>query len=234
MANVEIIELYPSPWSERLRWALEWKRVAYDRTSYQPLAGEDELQRTTGLSTVPVLRTDGKVVGDSDAAVEWLEATHPEPALLPAEPALRAQVRIWELAATECVAPFARLVMIGRWKRAGIQPLADHFAIKYHWTPETETRVGRLLHTVLSDVARAVESSPFLVAGRFTRADLTMACMLTAVIGAPPDELFALDDAMRPLFGIPLGDDPGLASLRTWRDGIYRQHRGRRVTPIAA
>ena len=233
MANLELIELYPSPWSERLRWALEWKRAPYARRAYQPLAGEEELTRTTGISTVPVLLADGEVVGDSDAALEWLEAHHPSPALLPADGRLRAQVRAWEIAATETMGPAGRLVMIGRWKARGMQPFADHFAAKYGWSPAEEVRMGRLLDALVADLARAVASSPYLVGDGFTRADLTVASMLAGLIGIPGDELFALDESMRAMFGVLEEKDPVLGPLRAWRDGTYRRHRGGRVTPAA-
>ena len=231
MANLELIELYPSPWSERLRWALEWKRVPYTRRAYQPLAGEEELRRTTGISTVPVLLADGEVVGDSDAALEWLEAHHPSPALLPADGRLRAQVRAWEIAATETMAPAARLVMIGRWKARGMQPFADHFATKYGWSPAEEARMERLLDALVADLARAVPSSPYLVGDGFTRADLTVASMLAGLVGIPGEELFALEESMRAMFGVLEEKDPVLGPLRAWRDGTYRRHRGGRVTP---
>ena len=233
MANLELIELYPSPWSERLRWALEWKRVPYARRAYQPLAGEEELRRTTGISTVPVLLADGEVIGDSDAAVEWLEARHRTPALLPEDPRRRAQVRAWEVAATEMLAPAGRLVMIGRWKARGMQPFADHFASKYGWSPAEEARMARLLHALVADLARAVASSPYLVGDGFTRADLTVASMLAGLVGIPADELFALDESMRAMFGVLEEKDPALGPLRAWRDGIYHRHRGGRVTPAA-
>src|SRR5439155_23672823 len=117
-----LIELYPSPWSERLRWALEWKRVPYARRAYQPLAGEEELRRATGLSTVPVLLADGEVIGDSDAALEWLETHHPSPALVPEDPRLRAQVRAWEVAATETLAPAAGRACSGPGKAGACSP----------------------------------------------------------------------------------------------------------------
>ena len=234
MANLELIELYPSPWSERLRWALEWKRVPYARRAYQPLAGEEELRRTTGISTVPVLLADGEVVGDSDAALEWLEAHHPSPALLPADGRLRAQMRAWEIAATETLAPAGRLVMIGRWKARDMQPLADHFAAKYRWSPAEEARMERLLGALVADLARAVTSSPYLVGDGFTRADLTVASMLAGLVGIPGDELVALDESMRAMFGVLEEKDPVRGPLRAWRDGLYRRHRGGRVTPSAA
>lgn len=230
MATLELIELYPSPWSERARWALEWKRVPYARREYQPLAGEDEHRRKTGISTAPVLLADGDVIGDSDAALDWLETHHPSPPLVPADPRLRAQVRAWEVAATETLAPSARLVMIGRWKAQGMQPFADHFAAKYGWSEAEEARRGRLLRALAADLARAVAASPYLVGDAFTRADLTVASMAATVIGIPPDDLFVLDDSMRAMFGI-LAADAALAPLVPWRDALYRRHRGGRVTP---
>jgi glutathione S-transferase len=234
MPNLELIELYPSPFSERVRWVLELKGLAYRRTAYMPVAGEEEHQRKTGIATAPVLLADGEVIGDSDHSVEWLEARPPAPALVPADPRRRAQVRAWELLATEVLAPAARLVMIGRFREMNIQPLADHFTVKYRWSDAEEARVDRLLRTALPDLAAAVAKIPYLVGDEFTRADLTVAAMLTPNIGLPPDDLFSMDAGMRPMFGTPFGADPALTPLREWRDRIYRQHRGRRVEPAAA
>ena len=233
MPNLELIELYPSPWSERLRWVLELKGVPYQRTAYVPLAGEEDHKRRTGVATAPVLIADGDVIGDSDAAVDWLEIRYPSPALVPSDPRRRAQVRAWELFATEALAPLGRIVMIGRYKAMNLQPLADHFAAKYHWSESEGARADRLLRTVLPDLAAAVAESPYLVGGDFTRADLTTASMLNPVLGLPDEELFSIDAGMRGMFGIPFAADPALGPLRDWRDRTYRQHRGGRVVPPA-
>jgi len=58
--------------------------------------------------------------------------------------------------------------------------------------------------------------------------------MLTPLLGAPPEELFQLDAGYRSMFGTPFAADTSLAPLRTWRDEIYRRHRGGRVVPAAA
>jgi glutathione S-transferase len=123
--------------------------------------------------------------------------------------------------------------MIGRFKALGIQPLGDHFAQKYHWSPEEEQRTSRVLEDLLRDLAAAVKPGQYLVGESFTRADLTVASMLATVFGHPPDDLFALDAGMRPMFGLPSQDDPAIAPLRGWRDELYRRHRGERVTPAA-
>lgn len=229
--TLELIELYPSPWSERLRWVLDLKGVPYTRRGYQPIADEPELRRTTGSATAPVLLAGGDAIGDSDASVEWLETTHPSPALLPADPAQRAQVRAFETTATEVLGPFARHIMVGRMKAMDLQPLADHFAGKYGWSPDAEARGTRVLSTFLVDLARAVEAAPYLVGGAFTRADVTVASLLAVSMGHPPDELYRLDPGLRVMFGTPLADDPALAPLKRWRDEIYRRHRGRPVVP---
>jgi glutathione S-transferase len=123
--------------------------------------------------------------------------------------------------------------MIGRFKAMNVQPLADHFAVKYHWSEAEEGRVDRLLRTALPELAAAVAIAPYLVGDGFTRADLTLAALLTPTLGLPPDDLFAIDAGMRPMFGIPFGADPALAPLHEWRDRTYRLHRGGRVAPPA-
>jgi glutathione S-transferase len=234
MAALTLWELYFSPWSERVRWVLELKGLPYTRRGYRPLSDEDELRRTTGIATTPVLLADGEVVGDSDAAVDWAEAARPAPALLPADPRQRAAVRALELTATEVLAPSARLVMIGRWQAANVQPLGDHFAAKYHWSSDAEARGVATLRRALPELADAVARGPYLVGDTFTRADLTLACMLTPVLGPPPEELFALDESVRTMFRLPTGSGPEAAPLRAWRDETYRRHRGGRVVPAAA
>jgi glutathione S-transferase len=49
----------------------------------------------SGQPLVPVLETDGFVLADSPRILEWLEERFPEPPLLPAQPVLRAEVRIF-------------------------------------------------------------------------------------------------------------------------------------------
>jgi glutathione S-transferase len=105
MANLEVIELHGSPFSERLRWALEYKNVAHARRPFVPIAGEAEHRRATGIATAPVLLADGKVVGDSNRALEWLEQTVAKPPLVPEDPSQRAQVRAWEAFGSEVLAP---------------------------------------------------------------------------------------------------------------------------------
>lgn len=229
--NLELIELYPSPFSERVRWVLDIKRLPYQRRSYQPLADEAQLRERTGQTTVPVFFADGELIGDSNAALDWIETHHPAPPLLPTDATQRLQVRAIELAASEALAPWARLGFIGRAKALDLQPLADHFAAKYGWSPQREASAAKVLRALLDDLTQTLAKRSYLVGDALTRADVTVAAMLATVFGHPADDLFALDAPMRSMFGLPFGEDPALAPLHRWRDDLYRRHRGGRVVP---
>ena len=53
------------------------------------------IRTLTPTGTIPMLSTGEYVIWDSEVIAEYLEEAYPEPALLPREPVLRAQARIW-------------------------------------------------------------------------------------------------------------------------------------------
>ena len=66
---------------------IEWVDVdENDRSTVEAISGQ---------RLVPVLVTDGLVLADSPRILDWLEQQHPEPPLLPAGPARRAEVQIF-------------------------------------------------------------------------------------------------------------------------------------------
>ena len=82
--------------SYRTRIGLNLKGLSYETRPVNLLAGEQggEAYRTVDpQGLVPALEADGRVLIQSPAILEWLEETHPQPALLPADPAGRAEVR---------------------------------------------------------------------------------------------------------------------------------------------
>ncbi len=81
----------------RVRIALNLKGLAYNQVTYdlrQKAEKADAYALLNPQKLVPALQTDeGVVLTQSPAILEWLEETHPEPALLPENPTDRAHVR---------------------------------------------------------------------------------------------------------------------------------------------
>lgn len=93
---MKLYNFFRSGTSHRLRIALNLKGlqteyVAVDLRTEQHL--KDEFKAINPQMLVPALVRDGKVLIQSPAIIEWLEETHPTPALLPSNPDDRAHVR---------------------------------------------------------------------------------------------------------------------------------------------
>jgi glutathione S-transferase len=80
-----------SHYSEKARWALAYKGIEHERRAPPPGAhAAIALALTRGAHyTFPVLRLDGRNIGDSSAIIAALEERWPEPALYPADEAER-------------------------------------------------------------------------------------------------------------------------------------------------
>src|SRR3954463_70758 len=80
----------------RVRIALNLKRLDYDDAFIHLRRGEQSQPGFLGVNPqglVPALEADGQTLIQSLAIIEYLEETHPEPPLLPRDPAGRAWVR---------------------------------------------------------------------------------------------------------------------------------------------
>jgi maleylacetoacetate isomerase len=81
--------------SYRVRIALNLKGLQYETRSYKLRAGEQRASDYLALNPaglVPTLEADGLVITQSLAIVDYLDATRPEPRLIPSDPAERARV----------------------------------------------------------------------------------------------------------------------------------------------
>ena len=93
---MQLYSFFRSGTSHRLRIALNLKGlateyVAVDLRTEAHQSAEYKALNPQGL--VPTLVKDSKVMTQSPAIIEWLEETHPTPALLPTSPDDRAHVR---------------------------------------------------------------------------------------------------------------------------------------------
>jgi glutathione S-transferase len=82
-----------SHFNEKVRWALDHKRIAHRRRPLLPGVHVATVRRLTGgtCATTPVLAIAGTAIGESAAIVAELERRWPEPPLYPSDPAQRAR-----------------------------------------------------------------------------------------------------------------------------------------------
>jgi maleylacetoacetate isomerase/maleylpyruvate isomerase len=93
---MKLYNYFRSSASFRVRIALNLKGLAYEYVPVHIAKGEHKQPAYAEVSAdwlVPTLEIDGRRLGQSMAIIEYLDELHPEPALLPAEPFARAQVR---------------------------------------------------------------------------------------------------------------------------------------------
>jgi glutathione S-transferase len=223
-----------SAFCEKVRLVLAAKRLDYTVVEVLPGLGQWQLFRISGQRQVPVLVDGAEVIADSTAIALHLEARHPEPALLPADPRERSQVLLLEDWADTTLAAGCRLALLQAAAadpllRAALLPDSTPGPLRQlvAGLPEQlgEAMAGAIavagsqqLEVRLEQLAVLVTAAPYLVGERLSLADLAVAAQLSllkfpASAGAPL--------AGRGAPGI--ADNPLLEPLFSWRDRIAAQ-----------
>jgi glutathione S-transferase len=203
MATPLLWHLPISHYSEKVRWALDWKRIPHRRRvmppGLHPLGG---LLLTGGqVYTMPVLVADGRRIGDSTAIIEWLEAQFPSRPLYPADPDERERALALEDWFDENLGPYARqwgfnallsepeavrgfAVKQTEWAPFEIPteafiPVAKAFlAARYSTANEAGVQEARRkVLAALDRLEAELDGREFLVGDRFSVADLTAAAL---------------------------------------------------------
>ncbi|HEY8582721.1 MAG TPA: glutathione S-transferase [Capillimicrobium sp.] len=114
-------KLYALPAShpcETVEEALRLKGLEYDRVDLVPVAHAPFQLAVFGKRTVPAVRfADGTKVAGSRAILRELDRIAPEPALLPADPALRARVEDAERWGDDVLQPIGRRLAWAAFRR---------------------------------------------------------------------------------------------------------------------
>ena len=236
-----------SHFNEKVRWALDYKRIAHRRR----VLGPDYLiraWRATGRGTLPILFLDGRAIGDSTHIIAALEQRYPEPPLYPGDAAARQRALALEDYFDEQLGPALRAAVVTPLFRHDpdvalrvlttgmpdqayrtLRPLVRIFRAFYrfrHKISDANLEADRAtVNLTLDRIERERRGRAYLVGDAFTVADLTAAAMLSPLL-QPPEIQYPL--------GVEL---PGyLQDYRAtvlqhpaaqWAAGIYRLHRGR-------
>jgi len=236
-----------SHYNEKARWALDYKGVPYERKVPTPgLHGPVALALTRGKQRrLPIVRLDGRVIGDSTAIIAALEEHTPEPPLYPADPAERARALELEEYFDEELAPEIRrfgwhhmLPDTDATAKAlfrGTSPgrermlrLAAPFAramtrADYSIDPDTDAGPRAAILAAMDRLEAELDGGEYLVGDAFTVADLAAAALFTPIV-RPPERPFMPEQTMPAIeqFGDELMARPG----GEWILDTYRRHRG--------
>jgi glutathione S-transferase len=235
-----------SHFSEKVRWALDYKRIAHRRR----VLGADYLiraWRATGHGTVPILFLDGRPIGDSTHIIAALEERHPEPPLYPAGAVGRGRALELEDHFDEQLGPAVRAAVVTPLFRHDpdialrvlttgmpdqayrtLRPLLRVFPMFYrfrHKISDANLESDRAsVRAALDRIEQERRGREYLVGDVFTVADLTAAAMLSPVL-QPPEIQYPLQVELPPY----LQDYRALLRRHPatqWAAGIYRRHRG--------
>jgi glutathione S-transferase len=235
--------LKASHFNEKVRWALDYKRVPHRRVASMPGMHMFVALRLTHRNvTLPVLRIDGRTIRESSRIVAELEELHPEPPLYPADRAERARALELEAYFDENLGhdirrvgfwPFMRdpelvrarnaLIAERRGRRtAALMPAFDAIARRRFAINEPAFDRSLLqVRAVMRLIEHELGGRDHLVGDEFTIADLTAAAMLSPLIVPPQypyrvvltDEVRQIADELRAL---PAGQ---------WMLRTYERHR---------
>jgi maleylacetoacetate isomerase len=133
-----LYDYFRSSAAYRVRTALNLKGLAYERRDVKLLENQQRspahlARNPQGL--VPALEVDGKVITQSLAIIEWLDARHPEPRLIPADPDARAAAIARALVVAADIHPLNNLRVMRRLKDMGVDE-AGRDEWTRHWIAE--------------------------------------------------------------------------------------------------
>ena len=237
-----------SHFNEKVRWALDYKRIAHERRSVFPGLQEAYARLLRGgTSTLPVVSIDGKRIGDSTRIIAELERRWPEPPLYPADADERRRALELEDFFDEHCAHELRRVMFdpvlqhpelmaeaaGTDRRRGGSVVKALFPVvnravrfKYSVSPESAAAARDKVLAAMDRIEAEREPSGYLVGDSFSVADLTAAAIFSPLVCPPEFPYHQVDPARHP------------PELKDWREPLeereafkyvlemYARHRG--------
>ncbi|MDE2080464.1 MAG: glutathione S-transferase family protein [Burkholderiales bacterium] len=165
------ITLYGRPLSNyynKVKLVLLEKGLPFTEQRVETGSTDEAVLAASPLAKIPYVRIDGQTLCESQVIVDYLEAAHPQPPLLPADALAAAKVR--EL----CTFIDLHLELVAR----DLYPQA-YFGSKV--SEGTQARVRTALTRNIAGFQRLAKFAPFVAGERFTVADCAAWCSLPLV-----------------------------------------------------
>jgi glutathione S-transferase len=240
-------QLELSHYNEKVRWALDYKRIPHTRRSMMPGIHQLMAKRKAGIVTSPVLELDGEGIGDSSAILQAIEERWPEPSLIPEDPSQRERALQLEDYFDEQLGPHIRRAVYYEllpypdiviplftdgasgvtrgMLRAGFPVLRVGMRRYLNIYEEPAMRSRDRTVEALDKLEQELGDNDYLVGDRFSIADITAASLFYP-IALPPEFPYT-----SPTFDqLPEGARDFLGAMRErpgaqWVGEMYRRHR---------
>ncbi|CAA9489017.1 MAG: Glutathione S-transferase? [uncultured Sphingomonadaceae bacterium] len=129
---------------------------------------DPEFRAASPFGKIPALRDGDYTLADSSAIVQYLEALHPEPALIPTDPRARGEAIWWD--------EFADTILVGTGGPIFAERVVKPLFLRQPNDPARADALERdELPAVLDHLEREIGDRAFLVENRFTLADIAVA-----------------------------------------------------------
>lgn len=139
MTKPRLFDYFRSSACYRVRIALNLKGVEYESVAVNLVEGGQKTQAYRAVNPqglIPALEMDGRTLFQSLAIVDYLEATRPDPPLLPADPADSAHVRALALVVAADIHPLNNLRILKYLSGPLGQPQERRDDWYRHWVAE--------------------------------------------------------------------------------------------------
>jgi len=173
---LKLYSYFRSSAAYRVRITLNLKGLSYEILAVHLTKDGGEQRRPEYRSINPQMRvpalavSGGDVLTQSVAIIEYLEETHPEPALLPPDPVLRAKIRGIAQAIACDIHPLNNLVVLQYLKRTLEQEQATIDSWYAHW-----------IASGFEAIEAMIEPGPYAFGGEVSLADV---CIVPQVANA--------------------------------------------------
>jgi glutathione S-transferase len=247
-----------SHYSEKARWALDYKRLPHRRRGvFGGVHMLAALLLTRGEHfTFPILVVDGEAIGDSTQIIAELERRRPDPPLYPDDPVERRRALDLEDHFDEELGPHIRLLgwheiardperlaeLSGRFLPPAVRgdPKAAVAAGRYaaaftslRYGVKSEEAAERARQKVVAALDRLeaeLDGREYLAGDRFSIADLTAAALFYPLVLPPEGPSLGDPPEAFERWRAPFVERPG----GQWVAEIYRRHRQPAPAPVAA
>lgn len=243
--SMKLLEFPHSHFCEKARWALDYKKVSYQAQAVMPGLHLKTIRKYAPGTSVPVLLNGEKVVQGSSEIIDYLEKKYRDRPLTPTDPAAYQECLEIERTMDKRLGENIRQILyfgllaypdfirhcfthpMVWWKQLLFRPIFPILRKKiyqvYVESPESVERARNKFDAAMDDIEEKLKNEQYLVGNQFTRADLSVASMLSLLV-MPPEHPFPwqeIPDSETKTFLHGYRDHP----VAIWVGKMYRDHR---------